>query len=309
MLHYRPLGKTGAQVSEIAMGCNRLGEAAMPDSHWIELVQRAVELGVTLFDTSESYGWGRSEEILGQALGNRDDVLVASKVSRMRETNAKDFSAARIIQQVEGSLRRLRRERIDLYQLHSPSLADLQRFDWPEAMSRLRDQGKIRFIGVSINDAASGHWLIEQGLVQVLQVGYNLLEHQVGDALFPQAQAAGIGILVRVPMAQGILTGKFRPGEPVAEGHRAHLAGAKMEELIAAAENYRALAAHSNQPLGQFALRYAISPPAVSAAIPGARTVEQLAQNVAASNGAGLSPAELAAVAAVQTRLDAVAAR
>jgi aryl-alcohol dehydrogenase-like predicted oxidoreductase len=309
MLYSRPLGRTEAQISEIAMGCNRLGEAAMPDSHWVALVQRAVELGVTLFDTSESYGWGRSEEILGEALGNRDDVLVATKVSRIRETNAKDFSAARMMQQAEGSLRRLQRECIDIYQLHSPGLDDLQRFDWPEAMTRLRDQGKIRFIGVSINDAASGQWLIEQGLVQVFQVGYNLLQHSVGDAVFPQAQAAGVGILVRVPMAQGILTGKFRPGEPVAEGHRAHLAGTKMEALIAAAENYREVAAQSNQSLGQFALRYAISPPAVSAVIPGARTVEQLAQNIAASNRVGLSPEQLAAVAVIQARPDSVTAR
>lgn len=309
MIHYRPLGNTGAQVSEIAMGCNRLGEPAMPDTHWIDLVQRAADLGVTLFDSSESYGWGRSEEILGQALGNRSDVLVATKVSRIRESNSKDFSAARIVQQVEGSLRRLQRDQIDIYQLHSPSLADLQSFDWPEAMTRLQSQGKIRFIGVSINDAASGLWLLEQGLVQVFQVGYNLLEPKVGNALFAQAQAHGIGILVRVPMAQGILTGKFHPGEPVAQDHRAHLAGAKMESLIAAAEPYRELAAQSGQALGQFALRYAISPAAVSAVIPGARNVEQLAQNVAASNGVGLSAAELAAVNAVQAQSDAISTR
>ncbi len=309
MLHYRPLGKTGVQVSEIAMGCNRLGEPAMPDSHWINLVQHAADLGVTLFDSSESYGWGRSEEILGQAIGNRDDVLVATKVSRVRETNTKDFSAARIIQQAEGSLRRLRRDQIDVYQLHSPSLDDLKQFDWPEAMIRLRDQGKIRFIGVSINDAASGQWLVEQGLVQVFQVAYNMLEPQVGNVVFPLAEQHGIGILVRVPMAQGILTGKFRPGEPVAEGHRAHLAGAKMERLIAAAENYRSLAAEAGEPLGRFALRYAISSPAVSAVIPGARNVEQVEQNVAASNGVGLTPEQLAAVAAIQAQSDSVTAR
>ena len=300
MLHYRPLGNTGTQVSEIAMGCNRLGEAAMPDSHWIELVQRAADLGVTLFDSSESYLWGRSEEILGHALGNRDDVLVATKVSRVRDTNAKDFSAARIIRQAEESLRRLQRDCIDIYQLHSPSLADMQSFDWPDAMTRLREQGKIRYIGVSINDAASGEWLLQQGLVQVFQVAYNLLEPAVGDQVFPQAQAHGVGIMVRVPMAQGILTGKFRPGDPVAEGHRAHLAGQKMTHLIEEAEQYRAVAAQAGLPMNQFALRYAFSPAAVSAVIPGARTAEQLAQNVAASNGVGLSADALAAVNAIR---------
>ena len=88
-MHSRSLGATGARISEISMGCNRLGEEQMPDAHWIELVQQAVDRGVTLFDTSESYGWGRSEEILGQALGNRHDVYIATKVSRVRETDAK----------------------------------------------------------------------------------------------------------------------------------------------------------------------------------------------------------------------------
>lgn len=295
-MHYRPLGKTGVQVSEIGMGCNRLGETAMPDSHWVSLVQAAAGRGVTLFDTSESYNWGRSEEMLGLALGNRKDVLVADKVSRVRDTNKKDFSAARIVARAEESLRKLRRDCIDVYQLHSPNLKDLQTYDWPDAMAQLKREGKIRFVGVSINDGPSGRWLIEQGLADVLQVPYNLLEPEVGREVFPLAERAGVGVLVRMPMAQGILTGKFRPGEQVAPGHRAHMAGERMGELIERAEAFRSLAARAaggpSASMGQFAMRYAISPRAVSAAIPGARSVEQLEQNVAASNGTGL-PAEV----------------
>ena len=88
-MHYRSLGNTGVTVSEIGMGCNRLGEAQQPDSFWVTLVQHAVDLGVTLFDTCEAYNWGRSEDILGQAIGNRDDVLIADKISRVRETGRK----------------------------------------------------------------------------------------------------------------------------------------------------------------------------------------------------------------------------
>ncbi|MCB0064719.1 MAG: aldo/keto reductase, partial [Caldilineaceae bacterium] len=102
-MHYRQLGPT-TKISEISLGCNRLGEDHSPDSHWLALVQRAVDLGVNLFDTSESYGWGRSETILGQALGKRTDVLIASKVSRVQGTNEKDLSAKRIVQQAEASL-------------------------------------------------------------------------------------------------------------------------------------------------------------------------------------------------------------
>ncbi|MBX3012193.1 MAG: aldo/keto reductase [Caldilineaceae bacterium] len=301
-MYYRQLGRHDAKVSEISLGCNRLGEAHSPDTHWIALVQQAVDLGITLFDTAESYGWGRSEEILGQALGNRSDVLIASKVSRVRENNAKDFTAARIIAQAEATLQRLQRETIDIYQLHSPSVADLQEFDWPEAMATLKAQGKIRFAGVSINDVASGQWLIENGLAEVLQVDYSMVQPADGEALFPLAEEYGVGILVRMPMARGILTGKFQPGETVSKDFRASLLGNKVEGFIDQAAAFARIMPDDGLTLGQFALRYAITPKAVSAAIPGARNLEQLTQNVAASNGVGLSDEELTKVAIVQAR-------
>ncbi|MEZ4861919.1 MAG: aldo/keto reductase [Caldilineaceae bacterium] len=301
-MHYRQLGKRDAKVSEISLGCNRLGEAQKPDRHWIDLARQAVDLGVNLFDTSESYGWGRSEEILGQALGNRSDVLIATKVSRVRETNAKDLSAARVIAQAEASLRRLQRDCIDIYQLHSPSLADMQAFDWPEAMRTLKAQGKIRFSGVSINDLASGEWLIEQGLADVLQVDYSMVAPEVGDALFPLAEEAGVGILVRMPMARGILTGKFEPGETVGKEYRASMLGDKVSDYVDQAAAFARVMPDDGLTLGQFALQYAITPKAVSAAIPGARNLEQLTQNVAASNGVGLTEEAAAKVAIVQAR-------
>lgn len=301
-MHYRPLGKTGYTVSEISMGCNRLGEPNMPDRHWVDLVRRAVELGVNLFDTSESYGWGRSEEMLGQAIGNRGDILIATKVSRIRETNRHDFSSQRIVERAESSLRRLHRDCIDIYQLHSPRLEEMKHFDWLEGMARLKEAGKIRLVGVSINDVASGEWLIEEGLADVLQVPYNMLEPEVGEGVFPLAKQHGVGIMVRMPMAQGILTGKFSPDEPVPEGHRAHLAGAQMPKLIRLAEDLKPLALDWGIPLGRIALQYAISPGAVSAAIPGARTPEQLMANVEASNGVGLTEEQLVRIASIQKR-------
>lgn len=301
-MHYRQLGNHDAKVSEISLGCNRLGEEQSPDAHWIDLVRQAVDLGINLFDTSESYGWGRSEEILGQAVGNRSDVLIASKVSRVRESNAKDLSAARVIAQAEASLRRLQRDTIDIYQLHSPSLADMQQFDWPEAMTQLKAQGKIRFSGVSINDVASGEWLIDQGLADVLQIEYSMVQPAVGEALFPLAAEAGVGILVRMPMARGILTGKFQPGQAVSKENRASLLGDKVNEYVDQAAAFARVMPDDGWTLGQFALRYAITPPAVSAAIPGARNREQLRQNVTASDGAGLSAEEQAGVAIVQAR-------
>jgi len=299
-MQYRPLGNSGVTISEIGMGCNRLGEPQQPDEFWVSLVHRAIDLGVTLFDTCEAYGWGRSEEILGQAVGNRDDVLVADKISRVRETGEKDFSAKRVIQRVEVALKRLERDHIDLLQLHSPALEQLQQYDWPLAMQKLKEQGKIRLGGVSINDASSGEWLIEQGLVDAIQVPYSLIDQKVGPTIFPLALGAGVGTLVRVPMAQGILTGKFSPGQPVPQGHRAHQAGERMAERIAQTEPFRAVAAKAGLPMATLALRYAITPAGVSAAIPGARTIKQLEQNVSASNGVGLDSALIAELEAIQ---------
>ena len=164
-------------------------------------------------------------------------------------------------------------------------------------MARMREEGKIRWVGVSVNDAPSGRWLIENGLADVLQVAYNMIEPEVGDALFPLAAEHGVGILVRMPMAQGILTGKFSPNQEVAAGHRALMAGERMAWMIEQAERFRPFLEGGETTLGQQALRYAISPSAVSAAIPGARTVEQLEQNVAVSNGFGLDADVLARIA------------
>lgn len=287
-MYYRPLGKTGALVSEVGMGCNRLGQEYAPDAHWVQVVQRAVELGVTVFDSSESYGWGRSEEMLGQALGNRDDVLVATKVSRARETGGKDYSARRVIEAAEASLRRLRRDRIDIYQLHSPNRADLQHSDWLEGMQRLKEQGKIRFHGVAVNSVADGVWLIERGEAEMLQITYNIFETEAENELFNLACRHGVGLLCRMPLARGVLTGKFRPGGAVEAGHRALLDGDRMVENIRKAETLRPIAEVYEGGMTRMAHHFSLTSRAVSAIIPGARTIEQLEENVSASNSYGL---------------------
>ena len=289
-MNYRKLGATGLTVSEVGMGCNRLGESDRPDDHWISLVRGAVELGVNIFDSSESYGWGRSEEMLGRALEGNRDVLVATKISRIRETNAKDFSAARVISQCEESLRRLRRDVIDVYQLHSPNREDMERFDWADGLRTLLEQGKIRVAAVAVNSPADGVYLIEQGFVQVLQITYNIFEPQAEEQLFSLAEKRGVGLLCRLPLAQGILTGKFHTGREVAQGHRARMAGDKMTRLIEQADGLRPVGAGYEGGMTRMAHHFSLTPSAVSAIIPGARTMHQLAENVASSNGGGLVP-------------------
>jgi aryl-alcohol dehydrogenase-like predicted oxidoreductase len=287
-MYYRELGRTGIVVSEVGMGCNRLGQGDQDVKHWVGLVRRAADLGVTVFDTSESYGWGRSEEILGQALGNRDGVYVATKVSRVQETNEKDFSSARIVAAAERSLRRLRRDCLDVYQLHSPSLEDLKRFDWAEGLAKLKEQGKIRGAGVAVNHAAEGVWLARQGLVEVLQITHSIFVVEAETELFDLAAQQGIGLLCRMPLARGVLTGKFRPGQEVAAGHRALMDGPRMAENIQRAESLRRIAESYPGGMTRMALHFGLMPQAISAIIPGARTLEQLEENVSASDGVGL---------------------
>ena len=287
-MKYRELGKTGLTVSEIGMGGNRLGQDYAPDEHWVRLVQQAADLGVTVFDTAEAYGWGRSEEMLGLGLGNRDDVLIATKMCRAQETGVKEYSAARMAETAEHSLRRLRRDRIDIYQLHSPSRADLERFDWAEGMERLKRQGKIRLAGVAVNSAADGIWLIERGLVDVLQITYSIFVAEAEETLFDLAGERGVGLLVRMPLARGVLTGKFRPGEDVPPGHRALLDGERLAKNIKKTEALRPMGDRYEGGMTRLALHFSLTPPAVSALIPGARTSAQLTENVAASNGIGL---------------------
>jgi aryl-alcohol dehydrogenase-like predicted oxidoreductase len=292
-MHYRELGRTGVSISEIGMGCNRLGEEDQTDAHWVRLVQRAVDLGVTVFDTAQNYQWGRSEEILGRALRNLDDVIIASKISHPRESAKSDFSALRMMKTAEDSLARLQRDCIDIYQLHSPNRQDLEGFDWAEGMVKLKEQGKIRFRGVALTVAAGadadGIWLIEQGLIDVLQITYNIFNIEAEAGLFDVAERNGVGLLVRMPLAQGILTGKFLPGQEISGDHRAYVAGRRMLKRIELAEDLRPLGEEYDGGLTRLAHHFCLTPRAVSATIPGARTLEQLEDNVSASNRSGVS--------------------
>jgi len=299
-VHYRELGNTGAKVSEVGMGCNRLGQPYESDDFWTKLVLRAADLGVTVFDTAEAYGWGRSEEVLGKAVGNRDDVMIATKMCRIRESGEQEYSSARMVETVEGSLRRLQRDVIDIYQLHSPRRDALERYDWAEGMQKLREQGKMRFSAVAVSNEADALWLMEQDLVDVLQITYSIFHTEPENGLFAMAEAKGVGLLCRMPLARGVLTGKYRPGEEVGPGHRALLDGDRVQGNIRRAESLRPIAMAREGGMTRMALQFSLSPKAVSAIIPGARTWAQVEENIAASDGKGLSEQALADIAAVQ---------
>ncbi|MGZ5472678.1 MAG: aldo/keto reductase, partial [Thermoanaerobaculia bacterium] len=226
-MHYRKLGNTGITVSEIGFGGWAIGgvtEASGTPLGWgrtnddesLAAIRRARELGVTFFDTADSYGFGRSESLLGIVLSrHRKDVVIATKVGVVRNSNGdlrKDFSKQHIYHAVDGSLKRLRSDYIDVYQMHNPTIDDLQRGEIQEVMEQLQDDGKIRFWGVSISTVQEGLEIVRRGWGHTLQVLYNVLNQAPADELLPLAKERGFGVIARVPLASGLLTGKYREG-------------------------------------------------------------------------------------------------
>lgn len=293
-MHFRQLGSTGLKVSEIGLGSNRLGEKIESDAHWDDLARRAIDLGVNIFDTAERYASGRSEEVLGRVVGDNQDIVIASKYSPRRSGDEVDFSFATVSSAVEDSLSRLKRSAIDVYQIHSPKLAELESSEWAETFARLKESGKIKHIAIAVNGADEGCWLVDRDLVEVLQITYNLIERGVEERLLPLAQEKGIGLLARKPLSRGVLTGKFAPGKSVPDHHRATLDKEALPGRIENAERFKPLGASYPGGLTRLAHHFSLSHPAISCTIPGARNLEQLEENVAASNGTGL-PADILA--------------
>ncbi len=301
-MRYTTFGRTGLRVSRLSMGCNRLGDPGVDPARWPPIVRRALELGVTFFDTSNSYNQGRSEAILGEVTAAwPQPTVIATKGGVPVETNDypnREFSARTILAAAEDSLRRLRRDTIDLYMLHSPTVAQLERDSWAEAVDRLKSQGKIRSFGISTSDHASGIWAIQHG-ADFLQIEYDILDPSAEDELLPLARQHDVGIMVRTPLARGLLSGKFRAGQPIPpEQQWRRPTGDRLQVRLQRVEQLRFLE-REGQTLAQAALRWVLAHPAVHCAIPGARTIEQLEANVGAADG-DLAAEEIERIRALQ---------
>ena len=283
-MHYRDLGSTGYRVSDVSLGCNRLGERIHSWSRWTDLVHGALDRGVNLFDTSDQYQESRSESVLGEALRTGEEAIVATKVWG---GGKRDFTCAGIVRSCEQSLKRLRRERIDIYQLHSPTIDELKRDEWMAGLEQLINAGKIHLPAVALRTPDDGLWLLENyPLIRVFQVTYNLFETSAEDRFFDRARVAGAGILVRMPLARGLLCGKFGSEEQVrGSDHRARLDAAKLPDRLPIARKLEESARQYAGGVTRQALHFSLSPCAVSCIIPGARNQEQMDENVRASGG------------------------
>jgi aryl-alcohol dehydrogenase-like predicted oxidoreductase len=294
-MRYGRLGDSGLAVSVVGLGCNNFGRRIDRDaSHAV--VDTAITAGVTLFDTADSYGTppGTSEQFLGEALkGRRDDVIVATKFGHdLRGANGPDWGARGsrryVLRAVEASLRRLDTDWIDLYQLHYPD----EETPVEETLATLTDlvkEGKVRYIGCSnvagwqVADAA---WTASSaGLAGFISVQneYSLLDRSIEAEVVPACERFGLGVLPYFPLAQGLLTGKFRRGEPAAPGTRL----ATRPEVLDSAdwdvvEALAAFAEERDVGLLDVAIGWLAAQPAVASVIAGATRPEQVPANVAA---------------------------
>jgi aryl-alcohol dehydrogenase-like predicted oxidoreductase len=307
-MEYRNLGRSGLQVSVVGLGCNNFGRRCDVEQTAV-VVNKAIELGVTLFDTADIYGpRGLSEEYLGKALaGHRRDVVIATKFAGPMGEGSLWGGASRryILEAVEASLRRLGTDYIDLYQIHFPD----PRTPIEETMRALDDvvrQGKARYTGCS---NFAGWQVAEAQLVAraghltpfiSAQNQYNLLDRRIERELVPAANAYGLGVLPYFPLASGFLTGKYKSGEAPPEGTR--LAGAgPMADRILTDANFDTLAKLSSfaeeraKSLVEVAIGWLASQSHVGSVIAGATKPEQVEQNVSAGDWR-LTPEELAEV-------------
>jgi aryl-alcohol dehydrogenase-like predicted oxidoreductase len=298
-MHYRKLGKTDLTVSEIGFGAWAIGGAAdaggtplgwgrANDEESLAAIRRARDLGVTFFDTADSYGYGRSESLLGIVLSRRrEEVVIATKVGVVRDAGGrarKDFSREHISHAVDGSLKRLRTDYIDLYQLHNPTLDEAQRDDIHEAMDRLQEVGKIRYWGVSVTTPEEGIEIVNRGWGYALQVLYNVLNQAPARELFPLAKEKGYGIIARVPLASGLLSGKFRQDTVFAKDdvRQNFLTPKRLEEVLPRVDEAKSIIGGTARSLAEGALRFVLAHDAISTTIPGMRNVRQVEMNVGA---------------------------
>ena len=312
-MNYRTLGRTGWKVSEISFGAWAIGGAwgTVEDDVSLGALRKALDLGVNFIDTADVYGDGRSERLIGQVLRERkgERIYVATKAGRRLSPHVADgYNRENLTVFVERSLRNLGVETLDLLQLHCPPTEVYYR---PEVFGILDDlaaAGKLRAYGVSVEKVEEALKAIEFPNVKTVQIIFNIFRHRPAQLFFSQAKERQIGILTRVPLASGMLTGKMRPSTTFEEDdHRNYnregeefdvgetFAGVPYDVGLSAVEELRALVPEG-VTMAQFALCWILMFDAVTCAIPGAKTPAQATDNAAASDLPPLSEETMEAI-------------
>jgi myo-inositol catabolism protein IolS len=303
-MKYRRLGKTGLVVSVVGVGTWQLsGEwgrrFTQPEVE--QLLGRAHELGVNLVDTAECYGDHLAEALIGGAIHpHRDDWLVATKFGHRfhpdaleqgggppRPLRSEHWSPAEVVAQLEGSLRALRTDHVDLYQMHSGADEVFNRRDLWAALHQQVAKGKIRQLGVSLggDDLHQARGARQVG-ASVVQVGYNRLDRSAEQGVLPACLDQDLGVIVREPLANGYLSGTYRPGGWVtaADDWRSGHDPAEVQRKLELVEEFRRTEVPEGMPMAQWALGWCLRHPAASCVVAGAKSVQQLEANAAAAD-------------------------
>jgi aryl-alcohol dehydrogenase-like predicted oxidoreductase len=315
-MEYRPLGRTGMQVSAISFGAWAIGGTWGPvdDEESMRALHAAVDAGTNFVDTADVYGDGRSERLVARLRRERrgETIHVATKAGRrLPKQTPEGYSRENLHAWVERSLENLEMDAVDLLQLHCPHPEVYDRAEVFGILDDLVTAGKVRHYGVSVETVDEAHRALRHPHVATVQIIFNMLRLKPAEELFAQAWNRHVGILARVPLASGMLTGKLTKSSAfAADDHRSFnrqgaafdkgetFSGVPYEIGLAAVERLRPLVP-PGATLGQLALRWTLMFEAVSCAIPGARTPQQARENAAAADLPPLDPATMAAVKAV----------
>ena len=306
-MEYKKLGTRGPVISTVgfgAWGISGRDWGTTDDDRSLKAIETALDSGVTFIDTADVYGFGHSEELIREVLDRRPDkdkIVIASKAGnnfypflgqehRTTPMNT-DYSVKHLVFAAEQSLRRLNLEVLDILQLHSPDLEILEREEPWLALEKLKKDGKIKHAGWSVQsfkETEQAHILERHNeLLDVIQVRYNLLEREAEKVLFPMALKYGTGVIVRIPLLFGFLSGKFKTDARFGDNdhRRLNLSPQKLEAYLADLKRYQPLFdEYPEHTMAQLSLRFCIAHPACHTVIPGGKTPEQVRENVVASD-------------------------
>jgi aryl-alcohol dehydrogenase-like predicted oxidoreductase len=315
-MEMRTLGRSGHKVSVVGLGAWQIGEAwgIVSEDDARDVVRSALAADVSLVDTADVYGDGRSERIVGEVVGG-SDVFVATKMGRRVEQRPENYTMANFRAWTDRSRELLGVESLDLVQLHCPPDPVFEDDAVFDALDTLVDDGAIRAYGVSVETCAQALAAIARPRVASVQIILNCFRHKPLDEVLPAAQEAGVGIIARVPLASGLLSGRYDESTTFpADDHRTYnrhgesfdagetFAGVPYEVGVAAARELASLVP-DGATTAQFALRWIIDQPGVTTVIPGARTGDQARANAAAADPAPLSDDQRDGVRDVYDRL------
>jgi aryl-alcohol dehydrogenase-like predicted oxidoreductase len=314
-MQFKPLGRTGWNVSTISFGAWAIGGTwgDVDDAESMGALHKALDMGVNFFDTADVYGDGRSERLIARLRKERSDPFyVATKAGRRLNPHvAEGYNRANLRAFVERSLTNLNVDALDLLQLHCPPTPVYYMPEAFDALDEMQREGKLRHYGVSVEKVEEALKAIEFPGVQSVQIIYNMLRQRPADLLFKETQRKGVGILARLPLSSGLLTGKMtadtafaaddhrqfnRNGEQFDKGET--FSGLEYSKGLAAVEALRPLVP-AGMSMAQWALRWITMHPAVTCAIPGGKRAEQVEDNTRAADLPALTDAQMQAVQAV----------